>query len=195
VTRTWLVAAGALAAVAGGAGCILLGRAVLAEPPRLDAARTALVAPRPLAPAVPAAGIASTLLGSGGDRAALRAATDAARAHTLAAATRAEAELAALAAAGPGGRRSWAGTLVGVLEVEQGQLDGSAGRRHLGAAVAAFQAAVAADPSNEDAKRDLELLLTLQQQRKRQSQQQQRPSGRRTRVAPQAGRSPPGWGW
>jgi hypothetical protein len=193
VTRPRLAAAAVVAALAG-AGCILLGRAVLAERSGIAAERAALAAPRPLAPVVPGGGIASTLIGDGGERAALRAANDALRAHTLAAATRAEAELASLAAAGSGDRRAWAGTLAGVLEVEQAQLGGAAAQQQLGAALAAFQAAVAADPTNEDAKRNLELLLTLEQQRKKRPQQQQ-PSGRRAKAAPQAGRSSPGWGW
>ncbi len=186
--------AAALAAVAAGTVCIVLGRAALAEPARLAAARAALVAPNPVAPAVASGGVGSALVGSGDDRAALRAAADLLGARTIPAATRAEAELATLAASGPGDRRSWAATLAALVELRQAQLGGRTAQRHVANATAALQSAVAADPANENAKRDLELLLTLQQ-RSRKQQSQRQHSSRGHLVRPQAGHQSPGWGW
>ena len=188
------LAVAAVAALAAGAACIVLGSAVLAEPGRLASARTALAAPRPV-PADPGeGGFVSGILGTGGDRSALAAASSALRAQSLAAVVGAEKQLAQLASSGPGDRRSWAASFVAELELEQAQLGGQGAKQHAQAAVAALQAAVAADPANEDAKRNLELLLSQQDKHGSRSSQQSRRSSRQ-RAKARAGYTAPGWGW
>lgn len=196
-----------LAALALGAACILLGRAVLGERDAVSAANAALAAPLPAGPVPRDGGVAGRLLGTGGDRQRLAAAADyqTARAETaLAPAVRerslAEAELAPLAASGSPERRSWAATLLAVLEFDAAHLDRRGAQRHVQASVAALHDAVAADPANEDAKRDLELLLTLQQQGKgkdkpKQSKQHKPQRHRNAHLKPRADASPPGTGW
>jgi hypothetical protein len=192
---TRLAAAVALGALAAGAGCVVLGRDVLAEPSRLDAARGALAAPQPAVVPLRAARVTATLVGSGGEREALTAADDVLGAHTLAAAARAESEVAALAGSGPADRRSWAASLVSALELEQVQRGDAEAKKHLAGAISALQAAVVADPANEGAKRNLELLLTLQQHDKKRSRGPAQHSGRSHRAVPRAGHSTPGYGW
>jgi hypothetical protein len=193
----------ALVALAAGAFCVVAGRSVVQEQAGLDRARAALAEPLPQEAAPAHAGLGSSLLGSRRDRQALAAAADwvGARTQTLAALVeggraRAESELQPLAAAGPAGRRSWAATLIAVLELDRAQSGGQAAARHVAAARGALEDAVAADPANEQAKRDLELLLTLQSKQKQ--QQQKKPSQGRptpTPAQPKAGLAAAGWGW
>lgn len=196
----------AAAALVVGAGCILLGRATLSERARIARADASLAAPAPAARVARGGGIAGLLLGTGDDRAARAAAADYAQARAeaaLAPAVReraqAESELTALAVDGPAARRSWAATLLAVLELDQSRLDPRAAQRHVKESIAALGAAVAADPANEDAKRDLELLLTLRQQgkskQKAQKQEQHAPPRRHGRGRMHAASAPPGSGW
>ncbi|HEY6055107.1 MAG TPA: hypothetical protein VIU86_14320, partial [Gaiellaceae bacterium] len=109
-------------------------------------------------------------------------------------------ELAPLALDGPAARRSWAATLLAVLELDQSRLDMHGAQGHVKDAIAALGAAVAADPANENAKRDLELLLTLQQQGKgkqksKNQKQQHAPHSRHGKGRARAASSPPGSGW
>lgn len=196
----------AAAALVVGAGCILLGRATLSERAALARADASLAAPAPAAPAARGGGIAGRLLGTGDDRAARAAAADYSRARAEAALApsvrehaQAESELAPLALDGPAVRRSWAATLLAVLELDQSRLDPRAAQRHMKQSVASLAAAVAADPANEDAKRDLELLLTLRQQgkstQKAQKQRQHAPKRQHGRGRMRAASAPPGSGW
>jgi hypothetical protein len=193
----------ALLALAAGAAAIALGVAVLGERTSLERTDAALAAPVPAAVRVGAGGVGTSLLGTARDRDALAAAVDwvGARTQTVAAQaarsrSRAEAELAPLAAAGPGARRSWASTLIAVLELDQALAGGKAAARHVAAARGALEDAVAADPANEHAKRDLELLLTLQARSPKQQQSQQRQGSRgKPQGLPKAGLAAAGWGW
>lgn len=206
MTRRAGIALAALALLAG-AGCVLLGRSVLSERTSLARADASLAAPAPTASVARGGGVAGLLLGTGDDRAARAAAADyvQARAETaLAPAVRGRAqaasELAPLALDGPAARRSWAATLLAVLELDQSRLDMHGAQGHVKDAIAALGAAVAADPANENAKRDLELLLTLQQQGKgkqksKNQKQQHAPHSRHGKGRARAASSPPGSGW
>lgn len=200
-----LTAALAVAALAAGAAAILLGLAVLGERDSLTRAQVSLAVPVPEGSIARSGGVAGSVLGTGGDRTALAASADyqQARAETALAPavrdrSRAEAELSPLAATGSPAQRSWASTLLGVLEFDAARLDRGAARRHLQASTAALESAVAADPANDDAKRDLELVLTLQQGKsktKHRQHQQSRPPHGRPRGKPQASAAPVGSGW
>jgi len=203
----------AVLAVAAGAALILLGRSVLGERAALERSDAALAAPVPAEPVARSGGVAGAILRTGDDRAARAAAADYQQARAqiaLAPAVRgralAQQELEPLAASGPAARRSWAATLLAVLESEAAQLDRSTAKRHVAAALGALRTAVAADPANEDAKRDLELLLSLQSQGRSQQQgqgkkgtqrQQSKQPGNRGKKAGRAGASasPGGSGW
>ncbi|HET8607650.1 MAG TPA: hypothetical protein VFL66_11570 [Gaiellaceae bacterium] len=208
MSRAVRLALGA-AAVAAGAGCILLGRAVLGEGASVERADAALSAPVASAPVARSGGISGFLLSTGDDRAARAAAADYTQARTqttLALAVRsralAEDELAPLALSGPAGRRSWAQTLLASIELDQSRLDPRNAKQHVKASIAALAAAVGADPGNEDAKRDLELLLTLQSKGKSRGQKEHRqqashPKGSRghRHGRMQAVATPAGSGW
>lgn len=198
----------ALLVLAAGVALILLGVAVGRRGDGLARTRAALAAPLPAPALAPAGGIPAALLGSGGDERSLRAAAGYVRARNAppssARTARLEAEslLAPLAAGGPDDRRSWASTLLAVLELGAAQTGGPSARGHVAAATGELEAAVAADPTNEDAKRDLELLLTLhppgshssssQQNRHRQPSRNRRAPARGPK---HAGLSAAGTGW
>ncbi|HET7567384.1 MAG TPA: hypothetical protein VFJ91_05290 [Gaiellaceae bacterium] len=198
-----------LLVVAAGVALILVGVAVGRRGDALDRSRAALAEPLPEPTVAPAGGIPTALLGSGGDERSLRAAAAYVHARSVPAATASAARLAAerllapLAAGGPAARRSWASTLLGVLELDAAQASGAAARGHVAAAAGELAAAVAADPANEDAKRDLELLLTLRPPGSRDSSSQNRarrhqPSRNRRSPAKgpkHAGLSAAGSGW
>ena len=75
---------------------------------------------------------------------------------------RAESELRRLAQGrGEPARRSAAANLLGILAWEDASLDPAGAQGHVEASVESFQSAVRRDPGNEDAKYNLELLLTL----------------------------------
>lgn len=208
MSRAVRLALGA-AAVAAGAGCILLGRAVLGERASVERADAALSAPVASVPVARSGGISGFLLSTGDDRAARAAAADYTQARTqttLALAVRARAlaedELTPLALSGPPARRSWAQTLLASIELDQSRLDPGNAQKHVRASIAALAAAVAADPGNEDAKRDLELLLTLRNKgksrgQKEHQQQASHPKGSRghRHGRMQAVASPAGSGW
>src|SRR5262249_52892887 len=73
----------------------------------------------------------------------------------------AEAELAALTQQGSPAQRSQAANLLGVLAFEDAELDPSHAKRYLDTSVGALKGAVQLDSRNEEAKYNLELLLTL----------------------------------
>jgi hypothetical protein len=203
VRRSPAIAA-AGAAIVAGVACVFAGRAVLQERSALTRADVGLAAPIPSTARVGGNRVAVALLDAGTDRAARAAAAAYARARAaapIAVSVRnralAEQALAPLAAAGPASQRSWASTLLGALELDQAQLDPRSAKQHVARSTADLAAAVAVDPTNEDAKRDLELLLTLQQngkQKKKQQQghdkPQQKSKGKKT-----ASLSPAGSGW
>lgn len=171
--------AAAAAALALGVGAILVGRAVLGERTALAHADAQLAAPAPATSVGGGGAVAGGVLDTGAAWSARRAAARFERARTdtaLALAVRdhvlAEQELEQLASAGPAARRSWAATLVAVLEADAAKLDRRHAKEHGERTIAALASAVAADPANEDAKRDLELLLTMQQ-RSRQKHRQE----------------------
>jgi hypothetical protein len=84
-----------------------------------------------------------------------------------------------------------AGNLFGLLELANAQIDREAARRRIDAARLAFQAAVRADPRNEEAKYNLELLLSIQQRQAKHARNNERPS----RANRRAGYTPPGSGY
>ena len=183
----------ALAALVVGAACIVLGLAALGERRSLDRAHAALAAmdtPRETR----GDGVASTLLATGGDWQAVAAAADVAAGRAPASHQRA---LESLASGGPAAVRSWASTLLAADTLDSGRVTA----QQVQAAVTSLQDAIAADSRNEDAKRDLELLLTLQRKRGKSGSSAQGQGGarRHTRLqraaARSAGRTHAGTGW
>jgi hypothetical protein len=172
---------------------------VLRERDAIARDHAALAAPRPWLARLGGNPVGALLVGDGGERAALRAAADRLAIRSRGAAGHAEGELASLAAAGPAQRRSWAATLVATLELGLAQGGGRESVRHVAAARGALEEAVAEDPANEAAKRDLELLLALQQQAGRRRQRhQQKQSGKPAATPPaqpRAGVAAAGSGW
>ena len=73
--------------------------------------------------------------------------------------------------------------LEGAIAFEQARIEQTDAQVYLGRSVDAFRRAVTLDPTNEDAKYDLELVLNLL----REAQQESRGSGRSTRSGGQPG--------
>jgi hypothetical protein len=189
-----------LAALALGGACIWLGLATLHE--RDAVARSAVALAAPVTPASLPAGprLLQGPLGTADERQANAAALAYASAGAQtspAAATRAaadaESQLLPLTSDGPAVRRAWAATLLGVLEYARASLDRPNARRHVEQSLEALRAAAVADPANEDAKADLELLLSRRQQQKQQKQKQG--AHKKPQPKPAATSSGAGSGW
>jgi hypothetical protein len=179
--RRWLPA---VVAVAAAAVIAVLAHGAFAVESDLGAGRTAELLPER---------IASGLLGTGDDlafRHSLRLAAGPAQsiADLLRSRSRAAAILARLADHG----NSRAANLLGLIELDNAELDRQGARGYRAAARAAFAQAVRIDPANEDAKYNLELLLSLE---RRQGKQRAGKSQHQRAHHSQAGNRPPGAGY
>jgi hypothetical protein len=105
-------------------------------------------------------GLAARAAGAGDDirfRSALRLAAEATAGGRNAVRVRSEAE----SALGRESRSPQAANLLGILSLADAATDPANGRKYMGEAVSAFEGAIRLDPRAEDAKYNLELLLTL----------------------------------
>ena len=85
--------------------------------------------------------------------------------------------------------RSRASNLLGILSFEDALVDGGDSERHVRVSLVALRRAVRLDPANDDAKFNLELLLTLLARREEGAKAGALPSGGKTGSATGAGAS------
>jgi hypothetical protein len=140
--------------------------------------------------------VASELLAAGDDlelrRALLLTGDGRSIESTLRRHAEATARLAALAADARPSLGSRAANEIGLLQLRDMQTDRQRAAQRVAAAKAAFEVAVRADPSNEEAKYNLELILALTQQQSKRKQSSSTKKGTKKR---RAGFSPGGSGY